>query len=74
MSKFNKITTFWFNGQEYLSQNNKFTILDLLNYFDYNTSLLVVEYNNFISLKKNWNKIIVRNDDKIEVLTIVGGG
>ena len=49
MSKFNKITTFWFNGQEYLSQNNKFTILDLLNYFDYNTSLLVVEYNNFIS-------------------------
>jgi hypothetical protein len=31
---------------------------ELINYFNYNTSLLVLEYNNLICNKKNWNKII----------------
>jgi thiamine biosynthesis protein ThiS len=74
MQSGNKFTTFWFNGQKYLSQDMEFTIFDLLNYFDYNPSLLVVEYNNSILIKKNWNKIVILNNDKIEVLTIVGGG
>nr|YP_009093094.1 thiamine biosynthesis protein S [Rhizosolenia imbricata]AIR75767.1 thiamine biosynthesis protein S [Rhizosolenia imbricata] len=49
-------------------------MLDLINYFNYNSTLLVVEYNHNIVVKKNWNKIIISNDDKIEILTIVGGG
>ena len=49
-------------------------MLDLINYFNYNSTLLVVEYNNNIVVKKNWNKIIISNGDKIEILTIVGGG
>jgi len=68
-----KIQTFYLNGQKYISQNH-FTIFDLLQYFDYNLSLLVVEYNNFICLKKNWKKIYIKNNDKIEIVTIVGGG
>lgn len=68
-----KIQTFYLNGQKYISQN-RFTIFDLLQYFDYNLSLLVVEYNNFICLKKNWKKIYIKNNDKIEIVTIVGGG
>ena len=50
------------------------TLLDLINYFNYNTSLLVLEYNNSICNKKNWNKISIENNDKIEIVTIVGGG
>jgi thiamine biosynthesis protein ThiS len=49
------------------------TIFELINYFNYNTSLLVLEYNNLICNKKNWNKFI-QNNDKIEIVTIVGGG
>ena len=65
--------TFFVNGEEY-SSTNEISLLDLLNYFDYNSSLLVLEYNNFICNKKNWDKILILNNDKIEIVTIVGGG
>nr|YP_009496835.1 thiamine biosynthesis protein S [Pseudictyota dubia]AWT39548.1 thiamine biosynthesis protein S [Pseudictyota dubia] len=65
--------TFFVNGQEYYTPNN-ISLQDLLNYFDYNSSLLVLEYNNFICNKKNWDKILILNCDKIEIVTIVGGG
>ncbi len=65
--------TFFVNGEKYYIRN-QISILDLLNYFDYNSSLLVLEYNNFICNKKNWDKILIVNNDKIEIVTIVGGG
>lgn len=68
-----KIIEFFLNGQKYYIQD-KITIFDLISYFDYNTSLLVLEHNNLICTKKNWNKIFVTNNDKIEIVTIVGGG
>lgn len=68
-----KIQTFSLNGQKYTSQN-RFTIFDLLKYFDYNLSLLVVEYNNYICPKNNWKKTYINSNDKIEIVTIVGGG
>lgn len=74
MDKTKKFKAFWFNGEKYSCSNLKFTMLDLINYFNYNSTLLVVEYNNNIVVKKNWNKIIISNGDKIEILTIVGGG
>ncbi len=64
---------FFLNGQEYFT-NSKLTILELVNYFNYNTSLLVLEYNSLICNKKNWNRIYIKNNDKIEIVTIVGGG
>ena len=70
MSKFNY---FLLNGQKYTT-NHKLTLLELVKYFNYNTSLLVVEYNNLICKKKNWGKIYIQNNDKIEIITIVGGG
>jgi thiamine biosynthesis protein ThiS len=46
-----------------------------MKYFNYNTSLLLVlEYNNLICNKKNWDKIFIKNNDRIEIVTIVGGG
>ena len=68
-----KLITFFLNGQQYYS-NNAISLSDLLNYFNYNSSLLVLEYNNSICNKKNWSKIYIDNNDKIEIVTIVGGG
>jgi len=68
-----KIKNFFVNGQEYFTKN-KITIFDLLNYFNFKDSLFVLEYNNFICSKKNWNTIFITNNDKIEIVTIVGGG
>jgi sulfur carrier protein len=68
-----KLKYFFFNGQRYLTNSDP-TILALINYFNYNTSLLVLEYNNLICSKENWEKIYIQNNDKIEIVTIVGGG
>lgn len=68
-----KMKNFLLNGEKYRIEST-ITLLDLINYFDYNTSLLVIEYNNSICNKKNWNKISIDENDKIEIVTIVGGG
>nr|WAK84959.1 thiamine biosynthesis protein S [Amicula sp. isolate GU52X-4 cfCalB7] len=64
---------FYLNGQEYFTKSN-LTILDIITYFNYNSSLLILEYNNLICNKNNWNKIFIQSNDKIEIITIVGGG
>ena len=69
----NKSIIFVLNGQKYYVTKS-INLLDLLNYFNYNSSLLVLEYNNFVCNKKNWDKILINENDKIEIVTIVGGG
>ncbi len=64
---------FFLNGEKYCIEQN-ISILELVNYFNYNTSLLVLEYNNLIFNKKKWNNTLINNNDKIEIVTIVGGG
>lgn len=64
---------FYLNGQEYLTSYS-LTLSELLTYFNYNKSLLVIEYNNLICNQEYWNKITIQNKDKIEIVTIVGGG
>lgn len=68
-----KLNNFYFNGQEYCT-NQPINLLDLLNYFNYQPSLFVIEYNNFICNKNEWNKIKLKRNDRIELITIVGGG
>ena len=68
-----KTKTFFLNGEEYLTDEN-INLLDIINYFNYNQSLLVLEYNKFICSKKNWSTIFLKNNDRIEIVTIVGGG
>ena len=65
--------TFFFNGNEYYI-DTRITLKDLLDYFNYNSSLFVVEYNHFICNKDDWKKIKIKKNDKIEIVTIVGGG
>jgi len=64
---------FFLNGQQYFTES-KLTILSLMKYFNSNTSILVLEYNSLICNKKNWNEIYIQNNDRIEIVTIVGGG
>ena len=68
-----EINVFLLNGQKYYTEQI-ISLSDLINYFNYNNSLLVLEYNNSICNKKNWKKIFIKNNDKIEIVTIVGGG
>ena len=68
-----KVKNFFLNGQEYFTQYD-ITLFELITYFNYNSSLLVLEYNNLICNKKDWNNIFIMKNDKIEIVTIVGGG
>jgi sulfur carrier protein len=68
-----KIKNFFLNGQLYYVEE-RITILDLIHYFNFNDSLLVLEYNNLICDKKHWKEIWIQKEDKIEIVTIVGGG
>jgi sulfur carrier protein len=68
-----KLQKFLLNGQQY-SIKQRTTLSDLVYYFNYDSSLLVLEYNNIISKKKNWENIDIKHQDKIEIVTIVGGG
>jgi len=47
---------------------------DLLIYLDFNLSSIVVEYNKSIIQATSFNRIIINQGDKVEVLTMVGGG
>lgn len=64
---------FFLNGHEYYTQHD-ISLVELINYFKYNASLLVLEYNGLVCNKKNWNNVFINNNDKIEIVTIVGGG
>nr|YP_009686180.1 thiamine biosynthesis protein [Halamphora americana]QDR24921.1 thiamine biosynthesis protein [Halamphora americana] len=69
----NQMCSFFLNGEKYKTRYQA-TISDLIDYFGYNQSLLVVEYNQFICSKTEWDKISIQKNDKIEIVTIVGGG
>ena len=48
--------SFLLNGQRYYITGN-LTLFDLINYFNYSDSLLVLEHNNLIYDKKKWKNI-----------------
>ena len=68
-----QLKQFILNGEMYTTEKN-LTLSDILTYFNYNDSLLVLEYNNFICEKPKWKTTFVKHSDKIEIVSIVGGG
>jgi sulfur carrier protein len=68
-----QIKNFFLNGEPYYT-NQTINLFELINYFNYNDSLLVLEHNNLICNKKKWKKTFIKDYDKIEIVTIVGGG
>jgi len=69
------LTIFTFNGKVYNLQSHKlFHVEDILNFFGNNKSVGITEYNNSILNSQEKKATKLKNEDKIEVLTIVGGG
>lgn len=64
---------FLLNGQFYYSDQD-ITLFDIIIYFNYKDSLLVLELNKFIYNKNKWRTTFINNHDQIEIVTIVGGG
>nr|YP_009162661.1 thiamine biosynthesis protein S [Pseudo-nitzschia multiseries]AKT26062.1 thiamine biosynthesis protein S [Pseudo-nitzschia multiseries]UBA15585.1 Thiamine biosynthesis protein [Pseudo-nitzschia multiseries] len=64
---------FFLNNEKYVT-NSDISLYDLITYFDYNESLLVLEYNQVIFNKTYWKKTFIKDSDEIEIVTIVGGG
>lgn len=69
----NNNKTFFVNGHEFYV-NKDLTLNQILNYFNYKNSLFVIEYNNMICDRNEWSNIKITPNDKIEIITIVGGG
>jgi len=68
-------TNFFFNGESYnLLSYKVFNLEDLIKFFNYKRNLVVVEYNGKIVHPQKWKKILLKKNDQIELVTIVGGG
>ena len=65
--------TLMINGQIY-KYNAPFTVLSLLTYLGFKVNLIVVDYNGVILQKEFWNLTNLKNNDKLEILTVAGGG
>jgi len=66
-------TSFFLNNEKYI-MNHYISLYDLITYFNYNESLLVLEYNQVIFDKNHWKSTFIKHLDEIEIVTIVGGG
>ena len=68
-----QMKTFSLNNEKYTTESD-INLHDLITYFDYNESLLVLEYNQVIFDKSHWKTTFISDSDEIEIVTIVGGG
>ena len=64
---------FYLNGVSY-KIDKPISLQVLVKYINYNQDLLVIEYNNKVRNKKIWSDTLIQAFDKIEFITIVGGG
>ena len=68
-----QIKNFFLNNEHYTIED-EINLHDLITYFNYNESLLVLEYNQVIFDKNHWKTTVLQDLDEIEIVTIVGGG
>ena len=68
-----QIKYFSLNGEFYYTSQN-LTLLDIIIYFNYNNALFVLERNQVVCNKDKWHKIFITDKDKLEIVSIVGGG
>ena len=63
------------NGEERLIQTNKsISLNETIRLLGYSSSTVVVEVNKLIINSAEWNEKQIRNGDKLEIVSIVGGG
>ena len=64
------------NGEEkFINNSNKeFTLTEALSQLGYNSNTIIVELNNLIVNNESWQENMVKDGDKLEIVSIVGGG
>ena len=61
------------NGRIIAIKSN-FSIFDLLKKYKISNNKVAIEHNGIIIPKINYKKKILKNKDKVEVVTFIGGG
>lgn len=61
------------NGKEEVLQEG-ITVQDLIAFKGLDPDTVIVEYNNDLVQKETWTGIVLKENDRIEVLRFVGGG
>ena len=69
----NNYITIQINGEPFNCPNNM-SIYDLICYFDINSKLVLVEYNEDMIYDNQFTDILLKPNDNLEIITIVGGG
>tara|TARA_B100000989_G_C19154340_1_gene308830 strand:- start:16 stop:225 length:210 start_codon:yes stop_codon:yes gene_type:complete len=64
------------NGKEITVEieNEKTLLSSTLEFLGYKQNTIVVEVNDLIINSKNWENEIIKEGDKLEIVSIVGGG
>ncbi len=64
------------NGKEKIIEleNEKALLSSTLEFLGYKQNTVVVEVNNLIINSKKWGNEIIKEGDRIEIVSIVGGG
>ena len=55
-------------------ENEKALLSSTLEFLGYNPNTIVVEVNNLIINSKKWDNEILKEGDRLEIVSIVGGG
>ena len=64
------------NGEEKKIEleNKKALLLNILEFLGYKSNTIVVEVNDLIINSKKWENEIIKEGDRLEIVSIVGGG
>ena len=63
------------NGEERLIQSSKsISLSETIKLLGYSPSTVVVEVNKLIINSEEWEEKYIKNGDKLEIVSIVGGG
>ena len=61
------------NGK-YIVLKHNFSIFDIINKYKINSKKVAIEFNGKILPKNKYKKILVKDNDKIEIVQFIGGG
>ena len=63
------------NGEERLIESNKsMSLNETIRFLGYTSNTVVVEVNKLIINSAEWDDKYIKNGDKLEIVSIVGGG
>ena len=64
------------NGEEkYIElENQKALLSNILRFLGYKPNTIVVEVNELIINSKKWDNLMLKDGDRLEIVSIVGGG